>query len=466
MSERDPTESTQLVPVLIWHDPRVQLLDDTWLLTICAALLAIALPWLVSGLRIEFAASAAGLLVLGAIHVVLAAMSGVRPTSQRRETLRLSSLHALGVITIAFIWQHAGGLQNPLFLVVFAIPVIAAIFLSRWQPYLMAALVVLTVTLLACSEAPQLRWYAPWLGAPGGWLAGLLGGAGATQQPFAAFYAPSQYFIVLLEVFAIMVFACAVAAEYLATIFERLDAQVSAARAEAARSQELWSTLVEQLPVPAMLLDATSREIVGASGSAVKKFLSDAAPAVGRDFFDAVRFSYPEPIERLIDGADGVEPLSMIQLDGRVLASEVRVQHLAQHGRRFALVVVNDTSEEFCVKAALDAAEYAALVVDAQGRVVVLNRPARALFGGATPGVEVSSLVPHVSAARWWDPGLGGRHKTHMTVMRRMYQVTTSAVPLPGEETRLYVVTFLPMARGAAEDQTAATGSNTVVQWP
>src|SRR5919108_339452 len=360
MSERDPTESTQLVPVLIWHDPRVQLLDDTWLLTICAALLAIALPWLVSGLRIEFAASAAGLLVLGAIHVVLAAMSGVRPTSQRRETLRLSSLHALGVITIAFIWQHAGGLQNPLFLVVFAIPVIAAIFLSRWQPYLMAALVVLTVTLLACSEAPQLRWYAPWLGAPGGWLAGLLGGAGATQQPFAAFYAPSQYFIVLLEVFAIMVFACAVAAEYLATIFERLDAQVSAARAEAAPSQELWSTLVEQLPVPAMLLDATSREIVGASGSAVKKFLSDAAPAVGRDFFDAVRFSYPEPIERLIDGADGVEPLSMIQLDGRVLASEVRVQHLAQHGRRFALVVVNDTSEEFCVKAALDAAEYAA----------------------------------------------------------------------------------------------------------
>jgi hypothetical protein len=50
--------------------------------------------------------------------------------------------------------------------------------------------------------------------------------------------------------------------------------------------------------------------------------------------------------------------------------------------------------------------------------------------------------------------------------MRRMYQVTTNAVALPGEEARLYVVAFLPMARVAAEDQSATTGSNTVVQWP
>ena len=64
-------DSTQLVPVLVWHDPRVHLLDDTWLLTIFAVLLAIALPWFVSGLHIDFAATAAGLLALAAVHVVL-----------------------------------------------------------------------------------------------------------------------------------------------------------------------------------------------------------------------------------------------------------------------------------------------------------------------------------------------------------------------------------------------------------
>src|SRR5438105_2876008 len=94
MNERN---STQLLPVLVWHDPRVHLLDDTWLLTIFAVLLAIALPWFVSGLHIDFAATAAGLLALAAVHVVLAAISGVRPSSQSRGTLGLSSLHALGV---------------------------------------------------------------------------------------------------------------------------------------------------------------------------------------------------------------------------------------------------------------------------------------------------------------------------------------------------------------------------------
>ena len=79
MNERD---ATQLLPALVWHDPRAHLRDDTWLLTICAILLAVALPWFVSGLRIDFAATAAGLLALGALHVILAAMSGLRPKSQ------------------------------------------------------------------------------------------------------------------------------------------------------------------------------------------------------------------------------------------------------------------------------------------------------------------------------------------------------------------------------------------------
>ena len=461
-------DSTQLLPVLVWHDPRVHLLDDTWLLTIFAILLGIALPWFVSGLHIDFAATAAGLLALAAVHVVLAAISGVRPSSQSRGTLGLSSLHALGVAAMVFIWHHAGGLQNPLFLAVFALPVIGSIFLSRWQPYLMATLASLLVLLAASSEAPELRWYAPWLGTAGDWLETLLGSARAgASLPFAAFYAPSQYFVVLLEVFVVMMFACAVAAEYLANVFDRLAAQMWTARAEAARSQELWATLVEQLPVAAVLLDAGTHEVVGASGIALKKFLTGAEGVVGRDFFEAIQFSYPEPIERLVDGADGVEPLCMVRFGGQLLATEIRVQHLAQHGRRFALLVINDTTEDFCVKAALDVAEYATLVADAQGRVVALNRPARALFGGASPGAEVSSLLPQANpGARWWDPGLSGRHKTHVTIMRRMYQVTTTAVALPGEDARLYVIAFLPMARVAAEDQSATTGSNTVVQWP
>jgi hypothetical protein len=459
---------TQLLPALVWHDPRIHLLDDTWLLTIFTILLAILVSWFVSGLAVDLTAAAAGLLTLGAIHVGFAAMSGRAARNKVRRTRTLAALHALGVMAVAFIWQHAGGLQNPLFLMVFALPVIGSIFLSRWQPYFVATLAAAMVALMASSQAPELRWYAPaGLSTAADWLDGVLVKAtGAGSLPFAGFYAPSQYFVVLLEAFVTMLFACAVAAEYLGTIFERLHGQVSAARADAVRSQALWSALLEQLPLPAVLLDANTHEVICASAPAVAKFFGGEESVVGRDFFQAIHFSYPEAVQQLIDGAGGVERQSMVRLGDQLLATEVRVQHVAQKGRRFALVMVNDTTEALCVKAALDVAEHAALVADSQGRVLAFNRPACTLFSGTEVGAEVSRLVPQFdSGTRWWDPGLSGRRKMHVTIMRRVYQVTTSSVALPGEDARLYVIAFLPVARVAAADQ-SAVGSTTVVERP
>jgi PAS domain-containing protein len=106
------------------------------------------------------------------------------------------------------------------------------------------------------------------------------------------------------------------------------------------------------------------------------------------------------------------------------------------------------------VRAALDVAEHAALVADSEGRVLAFNRPARALFSEAQIGADVSRLLQQAdSDTRWWDPGLSGRRKMHATVMRRVYQVTTSRVALPGEDAHLYVIAFLPVARSAAGNQ-------------
>src|SRR6266404_2686291 len=459
---------TQLLPGFRWHDPRIHPLDDTWLLTIFTIVPAIALPWFISGLEVDVAATTMGLLTLGAIHLGFTALSTRETRNPIRLTRTLTALHALGVITVAFIWQHAGGVQNPLFLLVFALPVIGAIFLSRWQPYFVATLAAVMVALMASSQAPELRWYVPaGLSAAADWLGGVLVKAtGAGSLPFPGFYAPSAYFVGLPEAFVIMLFARAVAAEYRGTIFERLHGQVSAARAEAVRRHALWSALLEQLPRPAVLLDADTHEVICASAPAVAKFFGGEESVVGRDFFQAIHFSYPEAVQQLIDGAGGVERQSMVRLGDRLLATEVRVEHVAQNGRRFALVMVEDTTETLCVKAALDVADHAALVADSQGRILAFNRPARVLFSGAQVGAEASRLVPQFdSSARWWDPGLSGRRKRHVTVMRRVYQVTTSSVALPGEDARLYVIAFLPVARVAAADQ-GTVGSTTVVERP
>ena len=459
-------ESTQLLPALLWREPLVQRLNHTWLLAIGAVVLAIAVPWFLSGLAVDLPAAGAGVVVLGAIHLGFSVLSGAAAPRQSRSTGVLVALHALGVLTLAFIWHHAGGLQNPLFLTVFTLPVLGAIFLSRRQPYFIAALAVAAVALVAWGEAPELRWYAPRLGAAGAYLEALLGTATANARaPFSGFYAPAEYFVVLLEAFAVVMAACAVAAEYLGTLFDRLDVQVRASRTEAVRSQALWSTLLEQLPLPAVLLDAGTHEVISASAPAVAKFFADHEGAIeGCDFFQAVHFTYPEPIQQLVNGVDGVEQLSMVRLGDRLLATEVRVQHVSQQGRRLALVLVNDTMETLCVRAALDASEHAALVADPQGRILALNKPARALFAAARVGADVSHLVPHPDAeVPWWDPGLSGRRKMHLTVMRRLYQVTSSAVALPGEDARLHVITFLPAARVTASDP-SVTGATRLMQ--
>jgi hypothetical protein len=454
MKDRDPTLLLSAGP---WHDPRIDPLQDAWLLTIAAILPAIAVPWFVSGLRIDLAAAAAGVLALGAIRVGFALLAARTHGRPHRHAGSLAGLHALGVIAVGFTWQHAGGIQNPLFLLVFALPVIGAVFVSRWQPYLAAGVAAVLVALVAAAQAPELRWYAPLLGAAADWLGRIFGtAAGVGAVPFAGFQAPAAYFLVVLQVFVIMLFACAVAAEYLGTMFQNMGAHLMFARAEAARAQELWTTLLEELPVPAVLLDADTHEVVCASG-ALTRYFSLTAPIAGRDLFQAVRFSYPEPVQGLIHGAGGVERLCMIRVGQEFFASEVWVQHLAQHGRRLALLLFHDVTVAFCVKAALDATEHAALVVDARGHVLAFNRPAQGLFAGAAVGAELARLVPQAEhGQRWWDPGLSGRRKLHLTVMRRVYQVTCSAVPLPGESARLFVVTLLPAAQLVPADQVAA----------
>ena len=452
MTDRAPT---QIVPVFNWLDPRAHPLGDTWLVTMFTVLLSVGLPRLASGLPIDFAGCAVGLLALAIIHVGFALAAGRMAAGSELRTRAFVVLHALGVVTLGLVWPHAGGLQNPLYLAVFVLPVIGAMFISRWQSYLTALLSAATVALLAAAQSPEPRPEVPVLSAAAAWLSTTWMLSAGVRTP-AAFYAPSWYYAVLPEVFAVVVLGAALVTEYLRTVLDRLQAQVSMARSETLRSQGLWSALVEELPLPAALIDADTREVLGASALAAARWRTPAGAITGRTFFEVLKFSYPEPIEALIGGPDGVVPFSILRLGEQLIATEVRVQHLAQSGRRFALVTVCDTTEAFCVRAALDAAEHAAIVVDASGSVLVINRPARAVFPEAKAGTAVSQLVADsATGAPWWDPGLSRSRKLHLKVKRRVYRVTVNPIPLPGEEARLYVIGLMPAPGVEVDDHGA-----------
>ncbi len=445
--------SPQLVSRQISQNPRVHLLDDLWLLTIVAILTATGLPWIASGFEVDVVPASWGLLALGGIYIAFALLaSPTRPQGRWRSRF-LTILDVLGVILIGFVWQHVGGLQNPMFLTVFALPVIGAIFLSRWHPFLIAAAGVAVVCFAAFAQSPELRWYAGGLFGGDEWFTWLFGRPSAVTQSFSGFFAPSSYLIVLLEVFSVALFACAVAAEYVATIFERLHAHGVMGRTEAERSQELWVNLIERLPLPALLVDPDSMRIVVSSLCAADYLKTGGAPLEGRKLFEALRFSYPDLVQELVAGAVAEAPNTVIRVAEQLRLTKVRVLQVAHKGRRMALLTIEDATEAFCLRAALDSSEYAALVVDSRGRILAYNKQVAGLFGNAEVGMDASRLLSQSNAdARIWEPGPTGRRKMHIEIGPRIYQVTSSAVTVAGEEEGIFTVTFLPVAKGSSAD--------------
>jgi PAS domain-containing protein len=396
---------------------------------------------------------------LGLIYVVLTTEALPKRMSPGWRTYALATLHAAGVVVLGFIWLHAGGIANPLFVLSFALPVIGAGFISRWQPYLTATLAVMVIFAVVLSQVPELRWYVSGFGAAGAWVASLFGAEdSAMRTPVPGFYAPFSYFAVLLQVLAVLLFGCAVAADSLGTVFERLRTRLAAARAEAERGQELWKTLTEHLPLPAFLVDADTLCVICASDQAATEMLpAKTATPAGRPFFEVVHFSYPDVVQNLIEGAGGVAPGAMIRVTGELRATEVSVRHMPYPGRRLALVVIRDVTDATCVRIALDMADHAALVVDSRGRVKAFNKAALALFPGTRIGTDVSLGLPSPSAwgAFWWQSGITGRRKAHVEIRQRTYEVTRSAAVLPGEEESVHVVALRPVAKTQSADAPA-----------
>jgi PAS domain-containing protein len=451
---RTNIERTQLIPRPGWDNPRVRLLSDSWLLTIVAILTATAVPWFASGFEVDLGAASWGLLALGGILITLTILESRTSPRGRWRGRALTLLDVIGVIVIGFIWRQVGALQNPAFLTVFALPVIGAIFLSRWHPYLISAVAVCVVGVVALAQAPELRWHASGLLGSDTLLSALFGGqSAAAAGSFPGFYAPSSYLIVLLEVFSVGLFACAVAAEYVGTVFERLSTHTALARSEAERGQELWASLIERLPLPALLIDPASLRIAACSDSAIAYLQSGETPLEGRNLFETVRFSYPDIVQELIVGPDGEEPSTVIRVSDQLRVTRLRVLHVAHKGQRLALLTIEDATEVFCLKAALDTSEYAALVIDGRGRVLAFNKPAIWLFSGAKVGADATQLLSRSNGGQvWWEPGLTSRRKMHLEIGQRIYQVTSSAITLEGEQERIFAVSVLPVAKGETAD--------------
>jgi hypothetical protein len=436
---------------------RLHALQDSWLLTLLTVLLATTFPWFISSFNIDFGALSWALLALGAIYAASTFVgNSTLGTAAKRRALIL--LHAAGTVCLGFVWQRSGGLQNPVFLLAFLLPVIGAGALSRWQPYVTATLAALVTAAVALGQAPELRWYASGARELGQWLLAPFVPAATgidSASALPGFYAPVTYEVVLLEVFSILVFAVAVAAESIGNSIERLLGRLRSAERAATQAQQMWSTLVQELPLPALLVDTDTMHIILTS----KRLLPFSyEPLAGRALFEAIQFSYPERLQEALRHEGGVVESVAILGAEQMLIATVRLQSIHFDGRRLAIILLEETSAAFGIAAALDAEDHPAMVISGSGYLVAANKATRALFPDVRVGGNVTEALSRIgSTPKWWEPGLTGRRRLHLTIHRRAYVVTCTAAALPGEEEALYVLAFSPLLMSVMGAESSAS---------
>jgi PAS domain-containing protein len=260
--------------------------------------------------------------------------------------------------------------------------------------------------------------------------------------------------VVLLEVYSVVLLVCAFAARYIGTIFERLITGSLLAHSESEQAQELWSTLIERLPLPALLVDPHSLRVLGCSDAALKFLARDESSIDGQELFSVAQFSFADLVQDLIAGAQSEPSLIAMHVDGELRLAQVSVLQVVHKRRRLALLTLEDMTQVFCLTAALDNSDFAALVVDADGKVRAFNKRATELFGEIASGTSAEKLLSHtVAGLPWWESGLDGRRKMHVDVGSRIHEVTSTEIPVPGEEQRLYSVSLLPVALAAPLDR-------------
>ncbi|HEX8251528.1 MAG TPA: diguanylate cyclase, partial [Thermoanaerobaculia bacterium] len=216
------------------------------------------------------------------------------------------------------------------------------------------------------------------------------------------------------------------------------------------RANALFQAVMRGSPVPAAIVDRTTREIIDGSNSFAREFLENAQFPTTRRLTDVIRFSVPERIEQLLVRGSGTALHTVYYAAGIGRVANVRCYTVEHEGGSYAYVVIEDVTEQHYLKAAFDAIPDAVLVIGGDQRLLYGNRAAEQLFGDLYFAMEVAPLLDRTClGAQWWLRRTTRFDEQRLVINDLPYDATSVVFRFAGEPEASTILTL----RNVAEEE-------------
>jgi PAS domain-containing protein len=339
-------------------------------------------------------------------------------------SIRLSQW--LGIVFLGVLWHLVGGLQNPMFLVAFALPVTASgILLSARATAASAVLSIVVAGLVAVAESPDLRFYLFELGLPVGFLNRFLPPRlPGPAWPFPRLLGEPAYLCLLLAGFAVFQTSAALLSCWMAAIARRRESRMRLTANAKEEVDSLFQEVAGSAALPLVLVFADSGRVAYANMSFVKAMMLHGQEVAGRDLFALLDFQDSRALKTLF-ATGGEIPFCAYNVGPEARVGRVGVQPFAHRGEDYATVRFEELTDVFQLHAAWEASEDALVVIGADERLGYSNRAARELFGGVSPGLRATEALAWPGLQDdWWRPG----KTTHLALDGVSYRVSAKSV--------------------------------------
>ncbi len=420
---------------------RKRALDASWLLVLVAVLLATGTPWYLRVLDIEMGVVAWSLFGYSLAYLGVAVASDLI-RSHRGVLAVMIGLQMMGVVFLGWVWHLVGSVQNPLFLLTFVLPVVAAGLLTlRWHAYIVAALSIVVTLFVAVVDSPGLRWYMSqyaWAEPVLSWLPVELSGK---QEPFPMAVAQPGYLVVSLVFFSLLILTVALTSESISSLLLRLYERLHLSSHALEEEERLSQAVLRASPEPAVLAYRENLMIAQASESFTRGLLLEPHDVSSKSFFELVRFSYRDVVERLLEEGSGEVPIAVYRVGPETRVASVHCFPLRHRDTEYLYITLHDVSALHYLKSALDAAPEAYLLIGSDRSLVYFNSRATELFGELCFGAPAAELLEREGVpSGWWQLGVQPRSRRRIVLGEQELAAELTAATIPGEREKLTIL--------------------------